>query len=111
MYPEPLGRSESNHSAEPITEIMNICDRLGLNKPIADQCSHNAIQRNIVDKDLVPVFDKYGYGTTTHSSLAAGLLTGKYNDGNFPPGSRFDADPLTKASAFMYYGPDKDRMT
>ena len=38
-------------------------------------------------------------------------MTGKYNDGNLPPGSRFDSDPFTKAFAAMYYGSDKEKMT
>ena len=33
------------------------------------------------------MFKDYGYGATTFSPLASGLLTGKYNDG-FPAGTR-----------------------
>ncbi|KAG5340072.1 hypothetical protein C0989_002871 [Termitomyces sp. Mn162] len=40
------------------------------------------------EKEYEPLYKKYGLGTTTFSSLAAGLLTGKYNDG-IPEGSRF----------------------
>ncbi|KAG6833273.1 hypothetical protein H0H87_009448 [Tephrocybe sp. NHM501043] len=40
------------------------------------------------EKEYDPLYRKYGLGTTTFSSLAAGLLTGKYNDG-IPEGSRF----------------------
>ena len=57
------------------------------------------------------MFKRYGYGTTVWSPLAGGLMTGKYNDGNLPPGSRFDSDPFTKAFAAMYYGADKEKMT
>ena len=42
------------------------------------------------------MFDKFKYGTTTYSPLAGGLLSGKYNDGNFPPGSRYEKDPFSK---------------
>ena len=37
-----------------------------------------------------PIYAKYGVGTTVWSALASGVLTGKYNGGNVPTGSRFD---------------------
>ena len=40
------------------------------------------------EKEYLPLYSKYGMGTTTWSSLASGLLTGKYNNG-IPEGSRF----------------------
>ena len=40
------------------------------------------------EKEYAPLYAKYNLGTTTWSSLASGLLTGKYNDG-IPEGSRF----------------------
>ena len=36
--------------------------------------------RKPVEKDLTPLYDKYGMGTTVWSPLCMGLLTGKYND-------------------------------
>lgn len=36
------------------------------------------------------LFTEYKYGTTIWSPLAGGILTGKYNDGNIPEGSRYD---------------------
>lgn len=75
---------------------MSICDRLNLHKPIADQCEYHAITWSILEWDLYNVFDKFKYGTTTYSPLAGGLLSGKYNDGNFPPGSRYEKDPFSK---------------
>lgn len=35
-----------------------------------------------------PLYDSFGMGSTVWSPLAGGLLTGKYNDGNIPEGSR-----------------------
>jgi len=43
-----------------------------------------------MEVNLVPIFDSHGYGTTVWSPLYMGILTGKYNDGNIPEGSRFD---------------------
>lgn len=42
-----------------------------------------------MEKELLPAFSKFHYGTTIWSPLNFGLLTGKYNDG-IPTGSRFD---------------------
>lgn len=40
------------------------------------------------EKEYAPIYKQYLTGTTVFSALAAGLLTGKYNDG-IPEGSRF----------------------
>jgi aryl-alcohol dehydrogenase-like predicted oxidoreductase len=42
-----------------------------------------------MEKWYRPVFEDYRYGTTIWSPLAGGILTGKYNDGNLPEGSRY----------------------
>ncbi|KAG6898578.1 hypothetical protein C0993_005880 [Termitomyces sp. T159_Od127] len=49
------------------------------------------------EKEYDPLYRKYGLGTTTWSSLAGGLLTGKYNDG-IPEGSRFATTPMFKST-------------
>jgi len=48
------------------------------------------LKREVMEKEYVRLFEKYNYGTTVWSPLAGGILTGKYNDGNFPEGSRLD---------------------
>jgi aryl-alcohol dehydrogenase-like predicted oxidoreductase len=45
--------------------------------------------RDKVEKEYLPLYEKLGYGTTTWSPLASGLLSGKYNDG-IPKGTRLD---------------------
>ncbi|KAF4612437.1 hypothetical protein D9613_004377 [Agrocybe pediades] len=44
--------------------------------------------RDRPEKQYAPLYGKYHIGTITSSSLAGGLLTGKYNDG-IPDGSHF----------------------
>jgi aryl-alcohol dehydrogenase-like predicted oxidoreductase len=44
-------------------------------------------ERFKMEMDYLPVFQNVGLGTTIWSPLAAGFLTGKYNDG-LPDGSR-----------------------
>jgi len=77
---------------------MAICEKYGWHKPLADQCEYHAIVRTNVEKELYTVFDKFKYGTTVYSPLAGGLLSGKYNDGNFPEGSWYEKDPFSKGA-------------
>jgi len=79
----------SEWNAREIEEAWHIADKLGLVGPIAEQCQHNMFHRERPEKEYEPLYKKYGMGTTTFSSLAGGLLTGKYNDG-IPQGSRYD---------------------
>ncbi|KAG5729853.1 putative voltage-gated potassium channel subunit beta [Termitomyces sp. T112] len=78
----------SEWSALEIEEAYHVAEKLNLIPPIAEQCKHNMFHRERPEKEYEPLYKKYGLGTTTFSSLAAGLLTGKYNDG-IPEGSRF----------------------
>jgi len=61
----------------------------GLTPPIVEQPQYNMLSRRRVEIEYLPLYKKLGYGTTTWSPLASGVLTGKYNDG-IPKGSRFD---------------------
>ena len=72
------------------------CEKLGLIKPIVEQPEYSIIRRKHFEVELVPIFDKLGYGTTIYSPLANGLLSGKYNDGNAPEGSRLTSDKVSK---------------
>jgi aryl-alcohol dehydrogenase-like predicted oxidoreductase len=46
------------------------------------------VHRKIFEVNFSPLFDKYGYGSTIYGPLAAGVLTGKYND-HIPEESRY----------------------
>jgi aryl-alcohol dehydrogenase-like predicted oxidoreductase len=46
--------------------------------------------RDRLEHEYRRLFSENGYGTTVWSPLAGGILSGKYNDGNIPEGSRFD---------------------
>jgi len=78
----------SEWTAREIEEAHHIATKLNLIGPIAEQCQHNMFHRERPEKEYDPLYRKYHMGTTTFSSLASGLLTGKYNDG-IPEGSRF----------------------
>jgi aryl-alcohol dehydrogenase-like predicted oxidoreductase len=47
--------------------------------------------RSRVEKELSPLYEHIGLGTTIWSPLASGLLTGKYNDGD-PGGTRISLE-------------------
>ncbi len=68
----------------PATEIIaaiEIADRHHLHKPVMEQPQYNMLVRERFEKEYARLFKDYGYGSTTWSPLASGLLTGKYNDG------------------------------
>lgn len=46
------------------------------------------MSRERFEKEYIPLFERRNIGTTIWSPLAAGFLTGKYNDGTIPEGSR-----------------------
>ena len=79
----------SEWSAAQITEATLIAERYNLIGPVAEQPQYNVFHRERFEVEYAPLFEQFGYGTTTWSPLANGLLTGKYNNG-IPKGSRFD---------------------
>jgi aryl-alcohol dehydrogenase-like predicted oxidoreductase len=55
--------------------------------PTVEQPQYNMFERFKMEQDYLPVFQNVGLGTTIWSPLAAGFLTGKYNNG-IPADSR-----------------------
>ena len=101
----------SEWEAADILSAIDIAERHHLHKPIVEQPVYNLFQRHRFGPEYNAVYDDRGYGSTTWSPLASGLLTGKYKAG-IPRDSRgalegFDwlhdqltnADRLAKASA------------
>ena len=76
-----------------ISAAIELCRAKGWHEPVAEQCQYNMLVRQKMESDYIPLFTRYGYGTTIWSPLAGGLLSGKYNDGTKHPG-RFDQDYL-----------------
>ncbi|KAF8204130.1 NADP-dependent oxidoreductase domain-containing protein [Pholiota molesta] len=77
----------SEWTAHEIEEAYHVATKLNLIAPIAEQCQHNMFHRN-PEKEYRHLYKKYGLSTTTYSSLLAGFLTGKYNEG-IPENTRF----------------------
>jgi aryl-alcohol dehydrogenase-like predicted oxidoreductase len=78
----------SNHRAWRVAEICNICDRLGIDRPVASQPHYNALNR-MAEVEHLPAASYYGLGVVPYSPLARGVLSGKYAADTAPPaGSR-----------------------
>src|ERR1700736_722115 len=67
----------SNHRSWRVAEICNICDRLGIDRPIVSQPYYNAMNR-LPEVEHLPGCHYYGLGIVPYSPLARGVLTGKY---------------------------------
>src|SRR5215470_5962714 len=74
----------SNHRAWRVAEICNVCDRLGMDRPIASQPLYNVLNR-MAEVEHLPAATHYGLGIVPYSPLARGVLTGKYEPDASPP--------------------------
>ena len=77
----------SEWSAGEIGEAIEVAERHHLHKPVTEQPQYNLFARQRVEEEYAELFEQFGYGATTFSPLASGLLTGKYRDG-IPADSR-----------------------
>ncbi len=101
----------SEWEAAEILEALEVAERRNLHMPIVEQPIYNLFEQHRFGPDYAPVYEQHGYGSTTWSPLASGLLTGKYQAG-IPKNSRgalqgydwlqkelTDAERLAKVSA------------
>lgn len=82
----------SEWSAEQLENAHKACKELNCIPPIVEQPQYNMLVRDRVEKEYLPIYEKYGMGLTTFSPLASGILTGKYNNG-IPEDSRLARFP------------------
>lgn len=93
----------SEWAAADIVSAIEIAERHHLHKPVVEQPIYNLFERHRFGPEYDAVYKDHGYGSTTWSPLASGMLTGKYQKG-IPKGSRgelkgyeFLKDQLTDA--------------
>jgi len=89
----------SEWSAAEIVEAIAIAEKHHLHKPVVEQPVYNLFERHRFSGEYARFYKEYGYGSTTWSPLASGLLTGKYVNG-VPKDSRagvMNADWLTNS--------------
>jgi voltage-dependent potassium channel beta subunit len=96
----------SEWSAGEIVAAIEVAERHHLHKPVTEQSEFNLFARARVEKEYARLFQDYGYGATTFSPLALGILSGKYLKG-IPKGSRAD---LKGYPSFKKQVTDKDRL-
>jgi voltage-dependent potassium channel beta subunit len=77
----------SEWAADEIRGAIEIAERHHLHKPVTEQSQYNLLERERVEYEYARLFAETGYGETTWSPLASGMLTGKYRDG-IPTDSR-----------------------
>ena len=75
-------------SAAEIMHAVDFAHRNHLRPPSMEQPEYNMFARKRMEKEYAILFKELGYGTTTWSPLASGVLTGKYNEGVAPDGTR-----------------------
>jgi aryl-alcohol dehydrogenase (NADP+) len=67
----------SNYKSWRVAEICNVCDRMGIDRPVVSQPYYNAMNR-MPEVEHLPACAHYGLGVVSYSPLARGVLTGKY---------------------------------
>lgn len=79
----------SEWPAERIREAHAVAEHHHLHAPSMEQPEYNLFHRARVEREYLPLYERFGMGTTIWSPLASGVLTGKYANG-IPAGSRAD---------------------
>ena len=74
----------SNFRAWRVAEVVQICDRLAVPRPVVSQPYYNAMNR-MPEVEQLPACAHYGLGVVPYSPLARGVLTGKYDPDAPPP--------------------------
>jgi len=82
----------SEWSAAEIMRATDFARRNNLRPPSMEQPQYNLFHRRRFEEEYAPLYKELGYGTTTWSPLYGGMLTGKYNQGDIPEGSRADLE-------------------
>ncbi|KAK9803964.1 hypothetical protein WJX72_008571 [[Myrmecia] bisecta] len=100
----------SEWSAAQIQEAWDVAQRLDLIGPIVEQPQYNLLERAKVEKEYLPLYDKYGLGLTTWSPLAGGLLTGRYSKASIPEDSRWKTEFFGKFKDMVFVEEKLDKV-
>jgi aryl-alcohol dehydrogenase-like predicted oxidoreductase len=95
----------STFPAHQVVQAQWVAERRGLGRFVTEQPPYSLLARGI-EKDLLPVAEKYGMGVLPWSPLAGGWLTGRYRKGQETPrSSRQDRMP----ARYDLSNPDNER--
>ncbi len=87
-----LAWGTSTFPAEELVEACWASERRGVAGPHTEQPPYSILTRGI-EADVLPTCGRHDIGVIVWSPLAGGWLTGKYQSGNAPAGSRADTNP------------------
>jgi voltage-dependent potassium channel beta subunit len=90
----------SEWSAAQIEEAIRVADQYLLDRIVVNQPQYNMFHRYI-EKEVIPVSEKYGVGQVVFSPLAQGVLTGKYKGNSIPENSRASNEAINKSMQRM----------
>src|SRR5579862_4535868 len=76
----------STYPPSQILEAQWVAERRGRERYVTEQPPYSLLARGI-ERDVLPVTQRYGMGVLSWSPLAGGWLTGGYRKGQPPPGS------------------------
>lgn len=82
----------SNETAFGTSQYARLAEGSGLPRPVSIQNEYSLLHR-LYDLDMAEVSIHEDVGLLAFSPLAAGALSGKYEDGNVPEGSRMALNP------------------
>jgi len=94
----------STFPAHELVEAQWIAERRGRERFVSEQPPYSMMVRGI-ERDVLPVCQKYGLGVMVWAPLNGGWLTGKYLGGRAPEGSRAAREP----DHFDFEGPVHER--
>lgn len=95
---------------EALKECHEVCDRLGLENPVIEQCIYSFAVRKAESNGVMDFCRKNGVGMLGFSPLCQGFLTGKYRN-SVPEGSRIaKKDTLNYDKTINFYNQNKERI-
>jgi len=77
----------SNFRGWRIAEIVHVCERYAVPRPVVCQPYYNLLNR-MPEVEILPACDHHGLGVVPYSPIARGVLTGKYANDAVPQDSR-----------------------
>jgi aryl-alcohol dehydrogenase (NADP+) len=89
----------SSFPASDIVEAQWVAERRGLQRFRTEQPPYSILNRGI-EREVLPVCQRYGMGTLVWSPLAQGMLTGRYRKGR-------EADGRRAGAGFKHFGDER----
>lgn len=100
----------SEWPVEALKECHKVCERLGMEKPVIEQCIYSFAVRKTETNGVKDFCNENGVGMLGFSPLCQGLLTGKYRNG-IPADSRVaKSEKLHYNKTMNFYEQNKERI-